>query len=129
MINDRIEFINGVVDRLLQLTRELVCINWSHFAAAGGEREEPRVPGLSDVGGLQELKVLMSTLEDENRGKGGGLFELFWQGGYAISPPISGRWIQTSGFIPSFYVAAMGYGLSAVIFYGTMRSKDLIQKG
>lgn len=71
--------------------------------------------------------VMMSKLEEENRGKGGGLFELFWQGGYAISPPISGRWIQTSGFSPSFYVAAMGYGLSAVVFYGAMRSKDSVQ--
>ncbi len=72
--------------------------------------------------------VMMSVLEEENRGKGGGLFELFWQGGYTISPPISGRWIQTSGFANSFYVAAMGYGLSAIIFYGAMRSKDPVQK-
>ena len=71
--------------------------------------------------------VMMSKLEEENRGKGGGLFELFWQGGYTIAPPISGRWIQTSGFTYSFYVAAMGYGLSAVVFYGAMRSKDPVQ--
>jgi len=72
--------------------------------------------------------LMMGLLNEENRGKGGGLYELFWQGGYAISPPISGRWIQSYGFAPSFYVAALGYSLSTVIFYGAMRIHKPEQK-
>lgn len=72
--------------------------------------------------------ITMNVLEEENRGKGGSLLDLCWNGGYLFSPPVSGRWIQARGFAPSFYFATVGYALSTVIFYITVRRQGLTRK-
>lgn len=72
--------------------------------------------------------ITMNVLEEENRGKGGSLLDLCWNGGYLISPPISGRWIQARGFAPSFYFATLGYALSTIIFYITVRRQGFTRK-
>ncbi len=61
--------------------------------------------------------MTMSILEEKNRGKGGSLLDLFWSGGYLITPPVSGRWIQAQGFAPSFNLSAVFYALSTLTFY------------
>ena len=72
--------------------------------------------------------ITMNILEEENRGKGGSLLDLCWNGGYLISPPVSGRWIQAHGFASSFYFAIVGYMLSTVIFFVTVRRQGLTLK-
>jgi len=69
--------------------------------------------------------LAMHTLDAENRGKGGSLLDLFWSGGYLITPPVSGAWIQTHGFAPSFYFTAVSYILAAIIVYTTARWQKL----
>ncbi|MFQ6124665.1 MAG: MFS transporter [Candidatus Heimdallarchaeota archaeon] len=61
--------------------------------------------------------MTMSILEEKNRGKGGSLWDLCWSGGYLITPPVSGRWIQAQGFAPSFNLTAVFYALSTLTFY------------
>ncbi len=65
--------------------------------------------------------ITMSILDEENRGKGGSLWDFFWSGGYLIAPPISGRLIQAQGFATSFYIASVCYGFSTLIFYFAAR--------
>ncbi|MFQ5821386.1 MAG: MFS transporter [Candidatus Heimdallarchaeota archaeon] len=71
--------------------------------------------------------MTMSVLEEKNRGKGGSLLELCWSGGYLITPPVSGRWIQAQGFAPSFNFSAVLYALSTLTFYFAAKRSLSIQ--
>ncbi len=63
MIHSHVEFINRALGGLFQLLTELLGIDRGHLTAPVGEGEKPRIPGLADVGGLQELEIGMDVIK------------------------------------------------------------------
>ena len=63
MIHSHVEFINRALGGLFQLVTDLLRIDRGHLTTPGGEGEKPRIPGLTDVGGWQELEILMGGMD------------------------------------------------------------------
>ncbi len=57
MIDYCIELVDRAAGRLIQLMRELVGINGSHFTASSGDLKGAGIPGGPDVGFLQEFQI------------------------------------------------------------------------